>query len=312
MADLSYPGTLPVLQTLAVRYRPQHVHTQPPGLHEYYWPRDSDHESGGLCLGDHKMLGHVLLSRVAFVYLILPPGCKLTLEGSLEMCCRTWRNYWHQPNTLEQNLGILNVTTSKPFDPDATNELWEDEHPMDLLQTYADKLQHICLAQYPSLTRLYFTCSTFGTAESPMLLGANFPCLTTLRLTVAQNSGIYVVMSPAVRLEAVRLDARTGVLSVALEDVGAFAENLVVLDARYSTLLGDSLRQLAAQLSQRPHGQLTGPGDTLAWCGTRSFKETVSKYFKQAFAHDKGGLRMACDCGACHACLVRTGALLPF
>ena len=253
--DLSTADSLPQLQTLALWFCPQHEDVQPPGVHEYYWRRNANSEDGGLWLARHKTLRHVLLSRVALVFLTLPPGCKLTLEGSLEMCCRTWKNQWENSN-MERNLSILHVTTSKSFDPAATYEMDDDEEPVDRLQTYADKLQHIFTVYYPFLTRLYLTCSTFGTADSPMLLGANSPCLTTLRIIVAHESHIFITVSAPVQLEAVRLDARTGTLFVTLEDVVAFAEKLVVLDARYSQLQGDSLRQLAAQLSQQPHGQL--------------------------------------------------------
>ena len=245
------------------------------------------------------------------MYLCLPPGCKLTLEGSLEMCCRTWSNYWEE-SSMERNLSILHVTTSKPYDPDATNEFSDDEEPMDRLQTEKDKLQHIFTVTYPFLTRLYLSCSAFGTAESPVLLDANFPCLTTLRLAVAHKSGIYITMSAAVQLEAVRLDARTGTLSVTLEDVVAFAENLVVLEVRHRKVLGSSLRQLAAELSQRPSGQVMDLGDVWAWCASsRSLRSTMTSYFCQAYVHE-GSMKYACDCGACQACLVRTGALLPF
>ena len=112
------------------------------------------------------------------------------------------------------------------------------------------------------------------------------------------------------QLEAVRLNARAGRLSVALEDVVAFAQTLVLLDARYSTLLGDSLRELAVELSRRPGGHLTDLDDTLVWCANQNVKDTMSGYFSQA--HKGGSARLACECGACHACLVCAGALLPF
>ena len=308
---LSAAYNLPLLQTLALRFCPQRK--PPPGLHEYHWRRSALPGLSGLELDSHEALTHVLLSRIAVDALTLPPGCKLTLEGSLEMCCRTWHNCWVKSN-LEENLHILHVTTSKPFDQDATSLFPQGRKPIDVLRTYADKLGHIVSATlYPFLTRLYLTCSFFGTADNPISLGANFPCLTTLRLKVGQKSGVYIAVSAPVQLEAVRLDARTGALSVTLEDAAAFAEKLVVLEARYSTLLGNALRQLAEGLSRRPIGQLTELDDAIVWCATWNVKETMNGYFEQAFAHaHEGGVRMACECGACHACLVRAGALLPF
>ena len=49
--------TLLQLQTLALRFCPQHEHVQPPGLHEYYWQRKPYPEDGGLWLANHRPSG---------------------------------------------------------------------------------------------------------------------------------------------------------------------------------------------------------------------------------------------------------------
>ena len=280
-------------------------------MNQYYWVGADNVQSQSLDMGQNKHLSHVLLSRIAPAAVRLPPACALALNGSLEMCARLWRNSLAQ-SPLEQHLAVLHVTTSKlchqsPGDGAA------HPPPVDVLFSLSDKLQHIFAAGCSRLTHLYLTCASFGTAEGPIRLSFNsFPCLTTLRLVVAQGAGIFLSVSTAVPLEAVKLDARTGVLFLELDDEAAFAESLVVLETRHSTVRGDSLRQLAGELARRPGCQLADLGDTLVWCAHQNVKATLAGYFSQASVHDEAAMELACDCGACQVCLVRAGALLPF
>ena len=156
-----------------------------------------DDDSAALEMEEHRHLSRVLLSRLAPVKVRLPPGCMLTLHGLLEMSARVWRNSMAQ-SPLESHLRILHVTTSKPFHQ-SPNDDADHPQPADVLFSLAEKLQRIFSAACPSLTRVYLACSSFGSADSPIVIGAQLPCLTTLRVAVAQGSGIHlaVTASPA-------------------------------------------------------------------------------------------------------------------
>ena len=307
--DMWSPCAVPRLETLAIRMCLEAEEGFSPAEAQYY-QMDAP-IFGSLHLQRLVHLKHVLISHLSPASLLLPPGAQLTLQGTLEMCARVYKNGWGESETLGQHMRALRVTTGEPYLQEEVPD--EGEVSLDALSTAEQKLGHLLSTPYACLTHLKLFCSV-GTAAEPVVLGPNLAALRILRMSCSvPGRGMHVKISRGIQPEAVSLDLIRGPLDLSIEDVRLFSR-LIRVHVLYNKMLpgSASLAKLGRSMADtgkavtRAHMPIAGG----SMCHVFTYNPAgMDVLMLEAIEMPLQGQELPCSCAACGVCLQRMGLM---
>jgi hypothetical protein len=265
---------------------------------------------GGWCTDNHfdfgslKHLRHLALDHVAPKHhrWSVPTNCELTLDGSSRMLMDSYVDFfdrlhgWDMPEDVQRpppfirrvshQLTALRVTLPV-LDGCAGAASWQTESVMEVLS-----------GSFPALRELKISSKgSVGSSEAPLALGAEFRSLVSLH--VIADGDIHLFCAAEIQPRVANIQSAAGVLDVRMADVESFVKYMEQLCVKY--------RQVW------PESSLAACVDCMAAKGLEQQSpehECVTSLWCPPYNEQRVQDLLCCACGACMACLRRSGALV--